>query len=134
MISPNISMYYKARIVRQYSLGIMVDSWNRIEGSEKDSLDYNSILKNKPISLNGGKQGHLNNGDGENRHSYLGKMNHDPYISHRVCVCVCVCVYSLSCIRLSVTPWTITHQTALSMGFPKQEYLSGLPSHNIHKT
>ena len=45
MISPNISMYYKARIVRQYSLGIMVDRWNRIEGSEKDSLDYNSILK-----------------------------------------------------------------------------------------
>ena len=28
---------------------------------------------------------------------------------------------------LSVTPWTITHQTPLSMGFSRQEYWSGLP-------
>ena len=27
-----------------------------------------------------------------------------------------------------VTPWTIAHQTPLSMGFPRQEYWSGLPS------
>jgi len=26
-----------------------------------------------------------------------------------------------------VTPWTAAHQTPLSMGFPKQEYWSGLP-------
>ena len=26
-----------------------------------------------------------------------------------------------------VTPWTVTHQASLSMGFPKQEYWSGLP-------
>ena len=25
------------------------------------------------------------------------------------------------------TPWTITHQAPLSMGFPRQEYWSGLP-------
>jgi len=25
------------------------------------------------------------------------------------------------------TPWTITHQAPLSMGFPSQEYWSGLP-------
>ena len=25
------------------------------------------------------------------------------------------------------TPWTITHPASLSMGFPMQEYLSGLP-------
>ena len=25
------------------------------------------------------------------------------------------------------TPWTVTHQAPLSMGFPKQEYWSGLP-------
>ena len=25
------------------------------------------------------------------------------------------------------TPWTVAHQTALSMGFPRQEYWSGLP-------
>ena len=26
-----------------------------------------------------------------------------------------------------VTPWTVAHQTPLSMGFPRQEYWSGLP-------
>ena len=33
----------------------------------------------------------------------------------------------LSCIRLFATPWTGAHQSPLSMGFPKQEYWSGLP-------
>ena len=28
-----------------------------------------------------------------------------------------------------VTPWTIAHQASLSMGFPRQEYWSGLPFH-----
>ena len=27
-----------------------------------------------------------------------------------------------------VTPWTVAHQASLSMGFPRQEYWSGLPS------
>ena len=26
-----------------------------------------------------------------------------------------------------MTPWTVTHQAPLSMGFPRQEYWSGLP-------
>ena len=26
-----------------------------------------------------------------------------------------------------MTPWTVTHQLPLSMGFPRQEYWSGLP-------
>ena len=26
-----------------------------------------------------------------------------------------------------VTPWTVTHQAPLSLGFPRQEYWSGLP-------
>ena len=29
--------------------------------------------------------------------------------------------------RLFVTPWTVAHQTPLSMGFSRQEYWSGLP-------
>ena len=33
----------------------------------------------------------------------------------------------LSRVRLFATPWTVAHQAALSMGFPKQEYWSGLP-------
>ena len=33
----------------------------------------------------------------------------------------------LSHVRLFVTPWTVAHQAPLSMGFPRQEYWSGLP-------
>ena len=39
-----------------------------------------------------------------------------------------VCVLShFSCVRLSVTPRTVARQAPLSMGFPRQEYWSGLP-------
>ena len=30
-------------------------------------------------------------------------------------------------VQLFVTLWTVAHQTPLSMGFPRQEYCSGLP-------
>ena len=36
-------------------------------------------------------------------------------------------VRSRSVLRLFVTPWTVTHQAPLSMGFPRQECWSGLP-------
>ena len=36
-------------------------------------------------------------------------------------------VKSLSHVRLLATPWTVTYQAPLSMGFPRQEYWSGLP-------
>ena len=53
--------------------------------------------------------------------------------SVHVCVCVCarVCVCVLSCfshVWLFATPWTIAHQSPLSMGFSRQEYWGGLPS------
>ena len=32
-----------------------------------------------------------------------------------------------SCVQLFVTPWTVACQGSLSMGFPRQEYWSGLP-------
>ena len=35
--------------------------------------------------------------------------------------------WSLSCVQLFATPWTVAHQAPLSMGFPRQEYWSGLP-------
>ena len=38
-----------------------------------------------------------------------------------------VVVQLISCIQLFATFWTVTHQTPLSMGFPRQEYWSGLP-------
>ena len=40
----------------------------------------------------------------------------------------CVCVLShFSHVRSFVTLWTVFHQTALSMGFSRQKYWSGLP-------
>ena len=33
----------------------------------------------------------------------------------------------LNCVQLFVTPWTVAHQAPLYMGFPRQEYQSGLP-------
>ena len=33
----------------------------------------------------------------------------------------------LSHVQLFVSPWTVAHQAPLSMGFPRQEYWSGLP-------
>ena len=39
-------------------------------------------------------------------------------------------VKSLSRTRLSVTPWTTAYQTPPSMGFPRQEYWSGVPLTN----
>ena len=34
---------------------------------------------------------------------------------------------SLNRVQPFVTPWTVAHQAPLSMGFPRQEYWSGLP-------
>ena len=38
-----------------------------------------------------------------------------------------VAVQLLSHVRFFATPWTVAHQALLSIGFPKQEYWSGLP-------
>ena len=38
----------------------------------------------------------------------------------------CCCLVTESCLTL-VTPWTVAYQAALSMGFSRQEYWSGLP-------
>ena len=43
-------------------------------------------------------------------------------IKHLLC-----CAWSLSHVQLFVTPWTVTWQAPLSMGFYRQEYWSGLP-------
>ena len=38
---------------------------------------------------------------------------------------ICCCLVAMS--DSFVTPWTVVHQAPLSMGFPRQEYWSGLP-------
>ena len=39
----------------------------------------------------------------------------------------CAVLSRFSRIRLFATPWIVAHQAPLSMGFPRQEYWSGLP-------
>ena len=36
-------------------------------------------------------------------------------------------MYTLSCVQLFATPWTVAHQAPLSMEFSSQEYQNGLP-------
>ena len=47
--------------------------------------------------------------------------------SHFYVVPLFVHTQSLSRIQLFATPWTVAQQTLLSVGFPRQEYWSGLP-------
>ena len=42
---------------------------------------------------------------------------------HPFCHC---CAHLLSHVWLFVAPWTVTHQASLSIGFPRQEYWTGL--------
>ena len=37
------------------------------------------------------------------------------------------CMYEISHVQFFATPWTVAHQTSLSMEFSRQEYWSGLP-------
>ena len=51
-----------------------------------------------------------------------------PIINDQPMWLACVCVQLFSRIQVFVTPWTVAHQAALSMEFPRQEYWSGVPS------
>ena len=47
---------------------------------------------------------------------------------HRILVLTYTCAQLLSHVQLFETPWTVTRQAPLSMGFPRLEYWSELPS------
>ena len=51
---------------------------------------------------------------------------HTPYSTSIHSWIACVHVQMQRRAQLFVTPWTVTHQAPLSMGFPRQEYWSGL--------
>ena len=38
-----------------------------------------------------------------------------------------ICAQSLSCVQFFAASWTVARQAPLSMGFPREEYWSGLP-------
>ena len=48
------------------------------------------------------------------------------------CICMTDSLHcspeSITTLLMSYTPWTVAHQTSLSMGFSRQEYCSGLQS------
>ena len=61
-------------------------------------------------------------------------FNHPCYdspswLKHYLCISldILVCVRAWSVVSDSETLWTVAHQAPLSMGFPRQEYWSGLP-------
>ena len=56
----------------------------------------------------------------------LVSMASIPSCPDRLCQRPCVLSH-FSHVQLFVTPWTVAHQAPLSMGFPRQEYWSGLP-------
>ena len=47
----------------------------------------------------------------------------DPPILLKGCILICLVVFK----TLFLTPGIVAHQVPLSMGFPRQEYWSGLP-------
>ena len=49
------------------------------------------------------------------------------WVKYQSCVLACCALCAQSCPTLA-TPWSITCQAPLFMGFPTQEYWSGLPS------
>ena len=53
------------------------------------------------------------------------KIFYNYKTSHQINTIV---VSLLSHVQLFATPWTVAHQGPLSIGFPRQEYWSGLPS------
>ena len=59
---------------------------------------------------------------------FFNKNRHRTAHTFLVCIFSCVAaVESLSCAQLFATLWTVAHQASMSMGFPRQEYQSGLP-------
>ena len=53
---------------------------------------------------------------------HQGHLGVDP----RIPTCACILSH-FSRVQLFATPWTVAHQAPLSLGFPWQEYWTGLP-------
>ena len=62
-----------------------------------------------------------------NRKGYSPLHTPSPYSRPPLFPIPDCCCLSLGCIRLFATPWTVAPRDPLYMGFPRQEYWSGLP-------
>ena len=63
------------------------------------------------------------------RHDWVTEQQQQLFINELSLVLepIFLLAQSLSCVWLFVILWTVAHQAPLSMGFPRQEYWSGLP-------
>ena len=66
-------------------------------------------------------------GTKESRNEIFTNMEINPWTFSRDLSERYFCLVSKSCLTLAVA-WTVALQASLSMGFPRQEYWSGLPS------
>ena len=57
--------------------------------------------------------------------SMHARIDMDSWVPRRIHCCLLFCLVTKS--DSFVTPWTVSCQAPLSMGFPRQEYWSGLP-------
>ena len=90
---------------------LMQEYWSGLPFSPPGDLPDSGI---EPVSPSLSRFGHV-------FHEYLVyNKPHGSFI-------VCVCAQLVPCVWLFATPWTIAHQTLLSMVFSRQEYWSGLP-------
>ena len=65
----------------------------------------------------------------------VAELKHSHHVMCKICLSPSLCAFLflnsfaqlLSRVQLFATPWTVAYPAPLSMGFPKQEYWSGLP-------
>ena len=98
-------------------------------GEESESAPARLRAGQRPGEARGSSQGGVHQTSSTFRAAL--PPDHSPQ-NPKVCVCVCplhcgVESVSHSVVSDSATPWTVAPQSPLSMGFPRQEYWSGLP-------
>ena len=104
-----------------------VPGWKmKILQAKKHSPKKEREREKPPVRARGEGRSETQNHRG---HEYV--MTHfyrKSVMSQKIHMEVCVCMLShFSYLLLFVTIWAVVHQALLSVGFPRQEYLSGLP-------
>ena len=103
-----------------------IPAWGRSPGGGLGNPFQFSCLEN-PMDRGAWRAMVHNLAKGRTQLKRLRRNNSNNNESSAVCLEACgIGPRVLSCVRLFVTPWTVA-PVPLSMGFPRQEYWSGLP-------